>query len=875
MINSGRPQSAIAGEAIRAVTRLLSAAVTSDAPGTVERALVREARGFSGADSALLLRVKEDARSFTVVAGDPEPLPRTAAPLAALPSISDALISELPLRLAGEQARRAAAAVGIRGLPPSVMLIAARPAGGVGYVLLLATADEAGFDRDAADAAGAFASAAGASLVQADLRDRSARQVARQSALARAAKALNESLDLARVLPRICEEAAAILGADAVAVYRGSAGGSLVLEAMHPATGDPAAGTEAQSSLVLQALASGRAVGVDVYDSPPNDTPLQGVRSALAAPMRWDGEGRGALWVGFHGEHHAGPQDIELLASFAELAAVACRNASVQAGLAEAARTDGLTGCLNHAALHETLRREMQRSRRTGRRLALVLVDLDHFKQVNERQGHLVGDEVLRRVGRALRQAVRPYDFVARYGGDEFAVVAVDAHEERAAEMGERAIERVGAALVEVLGSDGGSHATAGVAEWKNGSPPSDLVREADRALLYGKQEGVRGSAIRASTVPDDFMLGRALDDDRPPEATTARDWPSEVRRATEPLRKRNRQLGVANALGARIAQMTSADEIAEAAVDELQREFGYPLCAVVRLARGRLDVRAVSGDPARVGATNVVERSLVERRPVLGGARRGGSPGAEAAVPIWAGTELWGALDVQHDDAEEFDEADVRLLQTVADQLGAALRSASLYEQLERAYLGTAEVLGAAFEARGAGVPEQTRSIVVNADRVGRQLGMSEDELRVLRYAAAFHDIGKVSVPEAILNKSGPLTESERDEVARHPVVAEQILGPVEFLEQVRPLVRHCFERWDGGGYPDGLAGDEIPLGARVIHVCDAHDAMTRDRPYRAALPESAAREEIQIYAGAQFDARVAAVFLETSEREEQGARS
>jgi HD-GYP domain-containing protein (c-di-GMP phosphodiesterase class II) len=270
-----------------------------------------------------------------------------------------------------------------------------------------------------------------------------------------------------------------------------------------------------------------------------------------------------------------------------------------------------------------------------------------------------------------------------------------------------------------------------------------------------------------------------------------------------------------------------------------------------------------VRGERGAVGSTDVVQRCLVERQPVIGGSRRG-TPSSEAAVPIWSGTELWGVLDVQEDAAEDFEEADVRLLETVADQLGAALRSATLYEQLDRAYLGTAEALGAALEAKDAHTAEHARSIVANAERVGRRLGMSEDELRVLRYAAALHDIGKIAVPETILNKPGPLTETERVEIERHPLVGEQILRPVEFLEEVRPLVRHCHERWDGSGYPDGLAGDRIPLGARVIQVCDAHDAMTRDRPYRQAMPPDVARAEIESFAGAQFDREVASAFLD-----------
>jgi hypothetical protein len=291
--------------------------------------------------------VDDAGRAFEVVAGDPEPLPRASTPLASVPAVGDALISELPVRLEGEQARRAAMAVGAPTHPSGVLLVATPP-----YVLMLAKEDDAAFGNDDVQAAAAFAGAAGASLGQVALREHSARQLARQSALARAAKALNESLDLARVLPRICQEAATILSADAVAVYRGTAGNALVLEASHPAHDDAGARIEVSTGLVAEALSSGRAVSVDAYEKSPPDSPLPGVRSALAAPMRWDGEGRGALWVGFLREQPAGDDDLDLLSSFAELAAVACRNASVQAGLAEAARTDGLTGCLNHAALH-------------------------------------------------------------------------------------------------------------------------------------------------------------------------------------------------------------------------------------------------------------------------------------------------------------------------------------------------------------------------------------------------------------------------------------------------------------------------------------------------------------------------------------------
>jgi HD-GYP domain-containing protein (c-di-GMP phosphodiesterase class II) len=129
---------------------------------------------------------------------------------------------------------------------------------------------------------------------------------------------------------------------------------------------------------------------------------------------------------------------------------------------------------------------------------------------------------------------------------------------------------------------------------------------------------------------------------------------------------------------------------------------------------------------------------------------------------------------------------------------------------------------------------------------------------LRLLRLGAAFHDIGKLGIPEATLNKRGALTEEERELLEQHTVIGERILAPVEFLADVLPLVRHAHERYDGYGYPDGLAGEAIPLGARIIFACDAWDAMTTDRPYRKALSAAEAAKEMQRGSGSQFDPEV-----------------
>jgi HD-GYP domain-containing protein (c-di-GMP phosphodiesterase class II) len=201
--------------------------------------------------------------------------------------------------------------------------------------------------------------------------------------------------------------------------------------------------------------------------------------------------------------------------------------------------------------------------------------------------------------------------------------------------------------------------------------------------------------------------------------------------------------------------------------------------------------------------------------------------------------------------------------VQMVADQVGAALRSAQLFEQLERAYLGTAEALAAALEARDAMSGAHSSSILDTCTAAAERLGMEERELRDLRYAAALHDVGTIAIPQAILDKPGPLDQHERTVMERHPLVGEQILAPVEYLAGVATLVRHAHERWDGTGYPDGLAGEAIPLGSRIILACDAHCAMLAERPYRPARSEADTLAELRAGAGTQFDPRVVDALL------------
>jgi two-component system cell cycle response regulator len=160
----------------------------------------------------------------------------------------------------------------------------------------------------------------------------------------------------------------------------------------------------------------------------------------------------------------------------------------------------------------------------------------------------------------------------------------------------------------------------------------------------------------------------------------------------------------------------------------------------------------------------------------------------------------------------------------------------------------------------------DHSQGVADLAEAVARRLGVSDETAREVRAAAALHDIGKAAIPDAILSKPGPLDDVEWAFMRRHTLIGERIVASAHALTNVARLVRSSHERWDGGGYPDGLAGDDIPLGARIIFVCDAFDAMLADRPYSAGLSFESALSELERCAGTQFDPQVVDAFVTVS---------
>ncbi len=225
----------------------------------------------------------------------------------------------------------------------------------------------------------------------------------------------------------------------------------------------------------------------------------------------------------------------------------------------------------------------------------------------------------------------------------------------------------------------------------------------------------------------------------------------------------------------------------------------------------------------------------------------------------------LLGLISVSSPRKNSFSEpGQLELFTDITNQGAVAIDNAQTYNRLEAAFWSTIRSLAEAIDAKDSYTRGHSDRVAEYADALASRLNLGENELSAIRCAGYLHDTGKIGIPDAILLKPGRLTDEEYDIIRNHPVLSHKIIEPVDFPYDVKPIVRHHHERIDGSGYPDGLAGEEIPLGARIIGIADAFEAMTSDRPYRKALARTAAVSELKRCAGTQFDAGLVQTFIE-----------
>jgi HD-GYP domain-containing protein (c-di-GMP phosphodiesterase class II) len=244
--------------------------------------------------------------------------------------------------------------------------------------------------------------------------------------------------------------------------------------------------------------------------------------------------------------------------------------------------------------------------------------------------------------------------------------------------------------------------------------------------------------------------------------------------------------------------------------------------------------------------------------------------------VPLLRQGQAIGAIEaVNKRDGMHFTKDDLELLRSIADSAALAIENARLFADLAASYDSTLEALAAALDLRDRETEGHSRRVVAYTARLARERGLREAEITEICRGALIHDIGKIGVPDAILLKPGALTPAERRLIEKHPQEGFEMLLGVPYLKDEIQIVLAHQERWDGSGYPFGLRGETIPLGARLFAVADTFDALTSDRPYRQGRPMAEAREIIATEAGVKFDPDVVAAFLSVPLAEWEKIRS
>jgi HD-GYP domain-containing protein (c-di-GMP phosphodiesterase class II) len=344
-------------------------------------------------------------------------------------------------------------------------------------------------------------------------------------------------------------------------------------------------------------------------------------------------------------------------------------------------------------------------------------------------------------------------------------------------------------------------------------------------------------------------------------------------------------QLRSAARLTARLAATREVEEMARLVVDELHETFAFYLAAVQRLdddgmlrliaARGPLAEvmtefllveqsvqEGVNGRVARSGVTALVpdtrkDLDYISRDPQT-------DPRSELSVAIVVDGAVWGVLNIEAVEADALGEAEAVLVEAIAASLGSALHRAVLIADIEHSFTTTLAVVTSTVEAKDDYTACHGSDVAELAERVALRMGLSLKEAREVHYAAMLHDVGKIAVPSEILCKEGPLTEDEWIVMRTHTVVGAELVERIDAFAHLAPAIRSSHERIDGRGYPDGLAGERIPLAARIVAACDTYDAIVTDRPYRAARTPLQAREELLLACGSQLDEGVVAVLLD-----------
>lgn len=339
--------------------------------------------------------------------------------------------------------------------------------------------------------------------------------------------------------------------------------------------------------------------------------------------------------------------------------------------------------------------------------------------------------------------------------------------------------------------------------------------------------------------------------------------------------------------LGRSMNEVTNPRRFAQLVCDELHATLTFRWIVArflddERSARGLAGQCVVSGDlpwslPETQAMAERLTRSLRSPDAVVLEPGRNGEPllarrpGQAIVHPLTRDGRLFGAIIAGEKLGEDTTviNVDIKLLEAAAQHVTILLENVALYDEQQSMFLGTLGAITNSIDAKDRYTCGHSERVSKLAMRLAAAAGLDEGACERVRICGLVHDVGKIGVPEAVLRKPGRLTEEEFDQIRKHPVIGHRILRDIPQLRDVLDGVLHHHERWDGGGYPQGLRGEEIPLFARIIGVADAYDAMRSTRTYRDAIPHEKVMTEIRRCAGLQFDPVLTPLFMRIDFRE------
>ena len=537
----------------------------------------------------------------------------------------------------------------------------------------------------------------------------------------------NSVLNPTELLPNICQQVRTAFGYDLGRIEMMAPGREELVVEAESGYGPELIGRRIRVGEGLSGVAaeSGEPVVANSVVKEPRYVALHpGIRSALSLPLKYRDELMGVLSLESKRTYAFSPHDVLTLRTLADQLAVALHNAHAYQMALEQAITDGLTGLKTPRFFMEALDREWRHSTRAGQTFSVIMMDLDGFKQVNDRHGHLEGDKVLTAVASLLNDRVRQSNVVARYGGDEFAILLPEERTGQAETLAER--------LRSSIESDRylaahGVTASFGIAAFPlHGPTQEEILRVADSGMYLAKHH--QGNSVRVASL----------------SATSAQaDWESKLLEAY---------------LGVTMKRMFSTGpEVFEHYLERFQ---------------------------------NVTLKGKGEAPSLL----------------------------------------------DIVTALAFAIDAKDHYTQ------------------------GHSQSVSRIAAQIARQMGLSDSVIEEVRLGGILHDIGKIGVPESVLNKTSRLTAEEFELMQTHTILGEKILEPIKVkaIERIRGMVRNHHEFVDGTGYPDRLKGEEIPLGARIIAVADCFDTIISERAYKPGRTIDQALEELRRCSGTQFDTNI-----------------